>query len=80
MNKVLTILFVWLISYSKIKTKDIYENEFIIKRVIKKKIQSLIRLGLNVIFLKYDANPHNNKNNRLLIPIGRPTITSLNNP
>jgi hypothetical protein len=54
---------------------------FIIKRVIKKKIQSLIRLGLNVMFLKYDCKNHTiTKIIKLLIPIGRPTMTSLNNP
>ena len=57
-----------------------YEKEFTTEIVIKKNIQSFVKLGLNVIFLRYAANPHINKKIKLLIPSGIPKTTSLNNP
>ena len=57
----------------------VYKKEFTTEIVIRKNIQSFIRFGLNVIFLRYAANPHINKYDKLLIPKGIPTTTSLNN-
>lgn len=57
--------------------KDI---EFINRMLKRKNNQSFDILGLKVIFLKYAAAPHNNRKFKLLIPIGIPTTTSLNNP
>ena len=57
-----------------------YKKEFTTEIVIKKNIQSFVKLGLNVIFLRYAANPHINKYIKLLIPKGIPKTTSLNNP
>ena len=37
-------------------------------------------LGLKVMFLRYAPAPHNKRKFKLLIPIGIPTTTSLNNP
>ena len=58
------------INYRKIQRK-------IVKR---KNIQSLIKLGLKVIFLRYAAAPQRIKYIKLLNPIGVPNTTSLNNP
>ena len=48
--------------------------------VIKKYIQSLIRVGLNVILLKYEVATQRSINVRLDTPTGSPLTTSLTIP
>ena len=60
--------------------KDKNNNEFIIKIVKRKNIQSFNKLGLKVIFLRQDAATQSIRYIKLLNPIGVPITTSLNKP
>ena len=69
-----------LVFASKMKPAPLYKKEFISRILKRKNIQSFIMLGLKVMFLRYAPAPHNKRKFKLLIPIGIPTTTSLNNP
>ena len=60
--------------------KDKNNNEFIIKIVKRKNIQSFNKLGLKVIFLRQDAATQSIRYIKLLNPIGVPITISLNKP
>ena len=61
-------------------TTKVYNKELETNIVNKKNIQSFTKLGCKVIFLKYAAKPQINKYDKLLIPNGKPTTTSLKRP